>query len=331
MWNSPPDCDNKLQALVNEQLEIQNSRNPSSFPNLRIDDDLVLACDYSGEHKASRYQILTFLLADRRGILKSWDIRRRQIRSKYLSDGRKHEFKKLGDAQRQKALGPFLKVSSEINGIVFSVAFDKELENSMLGFSFPDIPKIKPKILAKLVRIAFFGSTLVAGLAREGQELKWITDNDEIVSNAKVQSVATFMISSMLNHCCSFKLSRNSSIGIAGEFDDDFRAEDLCSIPDLAGGAMTELLNSIRKDTIPKSEKLYTPSSGRNSTKTTILASWFADVNVPLRKLFCLVRPDVHHGIRVSFGNPEVRIGNTYTGQVWLPPDKGWTRNWRNG
>ena len=119
-------------------------------------------------------------------------------------------------------------------------------------------------------------------------------------------------------------------MGIAGEFNDDFRAEDLCSVADLAGGAMSDLINSIPPEEIPTTARLYTPILTRQSVKSTILTAWFSETGVPLKKLFCLVRPNGDDEIRFSFGCPEVSVGNSYPGQLWVPPDQSWKRNWRS-
>ena len=149
------------------------------------------------------------------------------------------------------------------------------------------------------------------------------------MSNEEIQNVACFVISTLLQRCCSFEFNE-LSIGIAGEFDDGYRAEDLCSIPDLVGGAMSDMIDAIPTGSIPKIGNLFTPTFGRRSTKATILAAWFANQNVPLKKLFCLVRPDAENQIRVSFGTPDVQLGGQYTGRIWVPPDNGWERNWRS-
>jgi len=328
VWKTPEPCTDSNQAIVSNQIAQAFLKDPALLPNLRYDDHLVLAADYSGDHQSSEYQILTFLLADRPGVLKSWDIVRREIRRDFLSDGRRHAFKKLRDAQRQKALGPFLRASAEINGVVFCVVIDKNLANSTFGYEFPDVTDVRPAVLAKLIRVAFFGSVLTAGMARPGQTLKWLTDNDEIVGNAKVQQVAGLVISSLFRRLCPFEF-RDASIGIAGDFDDDYRAEDLCSIPDLVGGAMSDMINAMPKYAIPKTAGLYTPVLTHQSTKATILAAWFACLNGPLKKLLCLIRPDTNDGFYVSLGTPEVDFCDMHSSHLWLPPDPGWKWNWR--
>ena len=329
-WLSPNSYLNNLQHQFSAQLERRQKTHPHCFPDIRADQELIIAVDYSGEHSESKFDVTTFLLADRPGILASWDLERQLIRDKHLSGNRRHAFKSLGDGQRQRALGPFLKASSEINGIVLSVGFDKSIGDSILGFELPDLGevKIKPNTVAKLVRSAFFGSILLAGLGRADQSLKWITDDDAIVGNEEIQDFSFSLINSMVLQCCPFEL-HELSFGIASKFDDDYRAEDLCSIPDLVGGAIADTLNLLPKDGIPKTAPLYTPVMQQQSIKSTLILSWFANSNVSLKNVFCLVRPDENDTFRISFGDPRVTIGTDLPRTFWIPPDPKWQRNLR--
>ena len=300
---------------------------PQAFPDLRADRDLVVAVDHSGEHKGSDYCFSTFLLADRAGVLASWDLQRQLIRNEFLSENQRHSFKGLGDGQRQRALLPFLRASSKINGIVLCVGFEKSIEESYFDFKIPTEQnyKIKKGVVAKTIRSALFGSMLVAGLARDGQSLKWITDDDSTVCNDEVQELSFSVISSMLSQCSPFD-RMELSFGIASKFDDDLRAEDLCSIPDLVGGAMSEMLNSISPGSIPKSAPLYTPGMRKPSIKSGMILAWRSDLQSPLKHIFCLVRPDKDR-MRLSFADPVVTIGGDMPRQLWVPPNKKWMRN----
>lgn len=326
-WISPKSCLNELQFEFSAQLERRQKSLPHAFPDLRTDGDLVLAVDHSGEHKGAAYGFSTFLLADRPGILASWELKRQQIRDEFLTDRQRHSFKHLGDGQRQRALLPFLKASSKINGIVLSVAFERSIEDSLFGFNVQPTEncKIKNSVVAKTVRSALFGSMLIGGLARDGQCLKWISDDDSTFCNESVQEFSLSVIGSMISQCCPFE-TLGLSFGIASKFDDGLRAEDLCSIPDLVGGALSELMNDISKSGIPKSAPLYTPSMRQASIKSSMILAWRSDLNASLKHVFCLVRR-AGNRMRLSFGDPTVSIGGDMPRQLWVPPDRKWMRN----
>ena len=160
--------DSLIRQLGSAFVELER-QSQGTFPDLRQDKELVMACDYAGEHKNSPFQVLTFLLADRPGVLQRWEGERLRIRQEHLRDGRRLSFKGLGDALKQKALIPFLKASADINGIVLCMAVDKSLAESGLGYQFPSLGNVKPLVLAKMVKIALFGSFLVGGLGAKGR------------------------------------------------------------------------------------------------------------------------------------------------------------------
>src|SRR5690348_16877621 len=69
--------------------------------------DIYIMSDYSGDSKASKFNVISVLYMDFRASM-AWEVKRRAVRRLYLSDGRRISFKSLGDRQRQKALIPFL-------------------------------------------------------------------------------------------------------------------------------------------------------------------------------------------------------------------------------
>jgi len=306
-------------------LAAREAEHSDTFPDLRQDQELVIVGYYSGDHKASDYRVLTFLLADRSGVMSTWEADRLEIRRSFFPDKRTFAFKKLSDAILQKALVPFLKASSRINGIIFCVAIDKSLDSSSFGYQFGhDETAVSALVLAKATKIAVLGSILVGGLAKAGQNLTWITDNDEIVINEKSQSATQDRISAMVNRCCPYGIG-SVRLGIAGLFDDEKRAEDLCAIPDLVGGAIAESLTSIEKGAIPRYILTNTSASENVSTKTKIIYAWLSTLNGPLKKLFCLLRAEPDGKLLISFADPTMRLANLAVPGTAPPLDKGWT------
>jgi len=304
------------------------------LPNLRTDSELALISDYAGEHKNARFNILSYLLADRPGILSIWDHERMSIRRKFLGDGRRLAFKSLGDKNKQKALGPFLASASSINGVLFCVAIDKRIQSiSYRGLpSSTDIAEWSslswsPKVFEKLVRVLHFGNFLVAGLCRPEQNLMWITDDDEIVANDTFHKDACRIYSRIRQHYCQDNLGK-LTCGMAGKFNDNRRAEDLVSIVDVVGGAVSEILSSISPEDFPKSRKVVTPILKRLSTKSQVILSWLAEQKGSLKKIILVIRPSNAGKIQFSIlnllnltGMAKGRFG------LWLPPDKGWIQS----
>ena len=329
-WRPPTKCrDDALMASFTSSLVPRETIDSDLLPDLRNDPELVLVSDYAGEHKGSGFQVLAYLIADRPGILRRWDTERRAIRQEHLKDGRRISFKGLGDRRKQNALGPFLSSADSINGLLFCVAFGPSVDPFAAHFQWLNQgqeddatrPRWKPQVWEKLIRVALFGSVLVGGLCRPGQNLHWITDDDEIVPNEEFQTDASRVIGAILHQYCAEEMGE-FALGIAGRFDDERRAEDLVSIVDLAAGAIAENLTALSEDRVPKSSNLSLPTPNRTSTKTVLIHAWLSEVRVPLKKILCLVRPAGPGKRLLSFGSPV--IGVAPPGRLWLPPDKGW-------
>lgn len=332
-WRPPAKCSHDgVMTSFTETMAAKEAVDDNLLPNLRDDPELVLVSDYAGEHKASQFQVLGYLIADRPGILRQWDIERRDIRKNHLRDERRISFKGLGDARKQRALVPFLKSANSINGLLFCVAFDGCADSFASSVNWPKEqqmgevrrPSWKPQVWDKLICVSLFGSVLVGGLSRPGQNLHWITDEDEIVANEDYQSHACQVLAGMLHHYSAGGLGQ-FRFGIAGKFNDERRAEDLISIVDLAAGAFAETLTSLSESRIPKSTNVFIPTPGKTSTKAELILGWLSDSTVPLKKIVCLVRPWTSGQFLVSFGSPELRINPP--GRLWLPPDKGWRKS----
>jgi hypothetical protein len=304
------------------------------LPDLRTDPNLAMASDYSGEHKKAEFHVLSYLLADRPGILQRWDHERRVIRQKFLQDGRRIAFKSLGDGKKQKALGPFLSSACSINGVLFCIAIEKTIK-SLTYNGLPTAANISewsnlpwsPKVFEKLMRILNFGTFLVSGLCRIGQNLVWITDEDEIVPNESFQEDACRIASRWLHHYHMQEMG-DLTLGVAGKFEDERRTEDLVSIVDLAGGALSELFSTVSIEDIPESPKVVVPMKGRISTKSQLIMTWLCEKKRPLKKMIWVVRSIESGGVRFSFLNLQ-NLTSLIGGHLslWLPPDKGWKKS----
>lgn len=317
-WKQPDGCSSSLMSTFTRIFHEMDTG--AAFPDLRKDDDLAIAADYSGEHESSKYRILTFLLTDRSSIVDGWEQTRLEIRKRHLPDQRTFAFKKLNDALLQKALFPFLDATSRLNGIIFSVALDKRLATSTLGFQ-TDAAGLKQKVLSKLVQIAAFGSLLVGGLSRPGQQLRWITDDDETVSNEAAVAKAGHVIASLLDLMAARGLVP-ASIGISSKFDDLKRAEDLCAIPDLVGGALCEFIEAFPGELTPGTSQLTIPTARRLSTKSTLVLGWLRLAQGNLKHMLAVIRPGTQpRELDISIPNLVFYVDPS---RLHLPPDKGW-------
>lgn len=327
-WIVPAGCDVALMQDVGKHFAWLESNFPGQFPNLCLDQDLLLSSDYSGEHNQSNYQVATYLLTNSRGMMAEWEAERLAVRRTHLPAGSIMAFKELNDGQRQRALVPFLKAASKINGIIFCVAFDKSLLHSDLGFRYesPD-PAMKEITLAKITRIAVMGALLVGGLSCAGQNLWWITDEDDIVSNERVRRMTSDLFGGLLHGFCAHGLNK-CELGVAGEITDgEHRAEDICSIPDLVGGMVAESLTLIGKDNIPGRDDLFQPEFVTCSVKSQIILSWFSSLRGPLTRLLCVVRPSDGDQCLYSFTPAYSKFPFSLVKESLDPSEEKWLRS----
>src|SRR5262245_43946307 len=102
-WSTPRNGEpGTLAGTMSEAIRQRESAVGDLLPNLGDDSELVLVSDYAGEHKAAQYQVLSFLLADRPGVLGSWEADRLAIRQRFFRDGRRFTFKGLSDQSKQR-------------------------------------------------------------------------------------------------------------------------------------------------------------------------------------------------------------------------------------
>ena len=151
---------------------------------------LALASDFSGDHKASKFRVYCYLIADTNAS-PEWPRQRQMVRRRYLPDGRRMAFKSLGDTYRQRALIPFLEAAKTIRGHMVGLIITKELANMSWRADYSDdLPpqfglsgKWSKSSFEAMFRTAHMFAVLLSLWSRPRMNLTWITDEDEIVVN----------------------------------------------------------------------------------------------------------------------------------------------------
>lgn len=211
-WNLCLNADFGFMNIFNESLKKVEIKRPNSLPNLRQGATILVASDYSGQHNKSLYESFSFLFADLDSY-RVWEKQRCIVRQKFLFDNRRMSYKNLNDKKRKQALIPFLNVANSISGIVVTILIQRKIrslfkEDGYLDMADPELQKYKhwnKNNFEKLLRIIHFISFFIAGLSRSKQNILWITDEDEIMSNEKTLKEA----GTLFAHICSHYLSHN--------------------------------------------------------------------------------------------------------------------------
>lgn len=256
-------------------------------------DQLMIASDYGGEHRQSSHLVYAYLIVA--GGLPSCLRTIRATRRALFRDDRRMAYKRLDDAVRRKALPTYLRAAGELHGCLVAVAIDKKKAwlstQEGVADEFQGMFKLRSrwsdKALERMVRKVHLMSLLLSVWARPHCNITWITDDDEFVSTEARHDDALSVsgtLASMYTPLRTgvFRLNRT------GQVPDDLDFEDLCSIPDLACGMLSEIMSALDTPSVE------TPAADRDLPtelpwKSEILSNWFWDEDMPLRKVLITV------------------------------------------
>jgi hypothetical protein len=289
-----------------QMIESVERKEPTAIPDLHRGSLFFVASDYSGEHDVAEYQVLSFLFADWQQC-GAWERQRVLVRRKYLSDGRRMSFKNLRDKRRRDALEMFLSAANNITGLSFSVLIDKRItslfrESGRIDLSDPELKTFSHwsgKSFEKMLRVVHLVSFFLAGLSRTGQNVLWITDEDEIVANDdRIREVTNFF-----GNVSSQYLSQpmgHFRFGTTKSDDGSRQLEDLASIPDLVAGALADVLVAYYEQGIMPSNSLFVFRPENLKVKTVEIMNWFSTDRESLKRLVYVIEPIDHPRLSIK-------------------------------
>lgn len=196
IWDTAPD----VVAVVGRECEYIERTHPTLMPAAWRGSHVFVASDYGGSHQGSSFDSYAFLIADA-DALWEWRARMEHVRQTIVKDGRTISFKDRHDTVQQRAEPMFLVAANRIPGVVVTVVVDRTIAHAR---AFPTraevraaagdpaqeavadlLSPVKPPVFERLMRVVWFGSSLVAGLVEPEQSLFWITDDDDIAANTE--------------------------------------------------------------------------------------------------------------------------------------------------
>lgn len=207
---------------------------------------MYIASDYSGTNKSSRYHVSVILCADLESSA-DWLVLRREVRRKYLADGRRMSYKGLSDRQRAKALVPFLAAAEYIHGLCFVVIINNAIRNLCLNpGDYDRMRKVtelqgrwKDKELEEALRLTHFVGFLIGGLSQPNQNIFWISDEDNLFANASRSQDMARLLSSYSSHYAKWPLGE-LGVGTTAIDEGDRIDEDFAAVADLVAGGVAE-------------------------------------------------------------------------------------------
>ena len=270
------------------------ARNPEALTRVRDGPLMFVGSDYSGQHSSGRFEVFSFLVADLAASTR-WEVLRRQVRSRFLRDGRRMSFKDLRDHRRRDALWPFLQAANHVPGVCVTFAIEKGVNLFSIGRVLEmSSPSLKPyshwsaKTFGRLLTTVHLVSFLVRGLSGPGQSLMWITDEDDIAPNDSRLVELSKIASNVMSHYLPHDLGR-VHVGTTASDNGTCEIEDMVSIADLTAGATSELLSKQCDEGSMPSRLVLVPAPKQVSLKTRAIVGWLAQREWPLKRVLAVV------------------------------------------
>lgn len=254
--------------------------------------EVVIATDTSGLHRQSRFEVLGIVIFDFDSSLQ-WEILRQTVRREFLKDSRRMAFKRLDESVRQRALIPFLRAADQMHGLCMCVSVNKQL--NILGGGRLMFEQLKKECLLKaswtfesferMARTTQFVSLVIAGLCSEGQNVRWISDEDEMFESPQKSEDTLRLLTAFQRINIKWPLGKLHA-GTTKLDEGDRFEEDFAAIADLAAGAFGELVMKLK----PNSDGCVVDACIDDlisdvSGKTDVLLSWLTDNTHPLKRI----------------------------------------------
>lgn len=280
---------NVLSSCVAEAARRRNA-----VPDLRSTPRLLLGSDYARFHPGARFEVVSLIVSNPER-LQRWDDSRRLVREAKLSNRRRMSYKALNDRQRRGALVPFLAAADQIPGLLFTVAIDRRVRSVFRAGGTLDRAELPPDFLhwktttiERAMRVIDLASFLLRGLSCEGQDLLWITDEDEVVANEDRLRVFVKTFGTVSGHYVAHPMG-HVRIGTTRSDTGRRDVEDYVAICDLAAGSLQELLSSGGLDAIVQAPSLFVPRRAGLHTKATEVMGWLGDNTQALKRLTFII------------------------------------------
>jgi hypothetical protein len=281
-------------TVLSRGIRWLEAHHSNRLPDLGSCSSIIVASDYSGD-RGAEFQVLSFLLVDE-GSLPYWNQKRQEIRQKYLQGRGEIAFKRLNDTRRREALLPFLEVANALSGLLVTIAIHKRVRSlfalQQLEPSDHDLPQFAHwdrKVFEKMLRVSTFIAFFIGGLGSSGQNIRWITDEDDIVANPRFQAEARTLCD------YAFQFYSQHPIGsfdcVTTAVDEAMVLKDFTAIPDLVAGATSEIVSGMHLQGVVPSDDEAVPLPDLTTNKSLAIVEWYSDYSQPLKRLLCFMPP----------------------------------------
>ena len=292
MWQALENPNLGFMNVFSDSIADSQRRNLQLVPELRQTKTLIAVSDYGGYDKTSQFESYALLVACGESWT-DWEHARQSLRRAFRVGKRRFAFSKMGDSRKRRALLPFLATADALHGLLVTVLVDKSIDSLFVAQGRLDpasASHLSPaghyteRTFERLMRTVHLVSFFIAGLSTAGQNVIWLTDEDEIAGNRQ----RLIGLSSIFGHVAGHYLPHRLGQSRCGTTESDIgslQIEDLAAVPDLVAGALAETLTAYyREGGVPNNPLLYLPP--RNlSGKTREIIRWLSLESGRLKRL----------------------------------------------
>lgn len=269
---------------LNKELGILKENKPSNFPCFTDAYAVASFSDYSGDHDGTKYQALSFLIINL-DLIDQFVDSIKKLREARWKDNSYIDFKSLNkDKCRREILSAFLDASNSLTGSIATFLIHKDIR----WFFGRTDGKLPPQILEeeglgkwkhstadRLLRIVHLNSFLLSGLSYPKNKIFWHTDRDPITQGGNRLKILGEVFHRVLNIYTNHPFE---FVGYGEKFEEDNNVfSHLLSLPDLAAGALIELIEN-KDDAV--------------QIKTAEILKWLAGNSSSLKRLICKIDRD---------------------------------------
>jgi hypothetical protein len=287
-WRRISRPDFGLATAISDAISGSADLTASSIRLLRDSPWLLIFSDYGGAHKGARHEVYSYLVTTPLAV-SAFNRRRERLRRGELGSQRRMAYKALNDNVRRRSLIGYLDAADGLAGALISFVVDKRSlhrfnESYQSETAFGTLGPWAAKSFAKLSRVAHLAAILIEGLRADGQNLLWITDEDEIAANETKHREATQLIGHLLNCYCTANMGHFRFATTASDAG-DLLIEDLAAVPDLTAGSLNDILPLVGippESRMP--DRLFIAADVVAPFKVQCMASWLSSSSGALKK-----------------------------------------------
>ncbi|MDR3497888.1 MAG: hypothetical protein P4L72_01535 [Parvibaculum sp.] len=306
VWRHFADSDAGYLFSLSDSLRIAEAK----YPDLLVpvaDGTLIIASDYSGQHKAATHEAYAFLVTTDR-TLRAWLPLLQEFRERWLPDSRRISFKKLNEPVRWRALPAFLNTVGKLNGNLITILVDKRVGSFVQGgpdAAIKSLPDCFPEgcnlgTAEKMLRLASFVALLVSGLRREEQASNWVSDHDEALDShdkrerfARLATYFCFGLTGWRNPADHLFCTTESPTA-------PYWSEDVAAIADLAAGAYCQLGGNLPSFFGVESWTAGISSANVENERARVIGDWLARGRLELKHVLLRLEQNVEGDVRSS-------------------------------